>query len=203
LERLFAVMRPLRHRIVSKSTYYGLIAVVWLLSLLVAVLYFMNGFEVFKYKIFFYFVIFFIFSSLLVICVTYALIWANVTKEKKEKPKRESRYQEELEQQKRSAQEKQLVTTLLILTLVFVLTWVPFYILNIVVFVNDKWESSHIPYEVFAFTKLLHYSNSFANPIVYTVRIPRFSRILLGSFRRKKTALLESLRRPKQLASSL
>lgn len=203
LERLCAVMCPLRHRIASKSTYYGLIAVVWLLSLLVAVLYFMNGFEVFKFKIFFYFIMFFIFASLLVICVTYALIWANVTKEKKEKPKRESKYQEEVEQQKRSAQEKQLVTTVLILTLVFVLTWIPFYILNIVVFIHEEWESSHIPYEVFTFTKLLHYSNSFANPIVYTIRIPRFNRILVGSFRRKKSALLESLRRPKKLASSL
>lgn len=193
LERLCAVMCPLRHRIASKSTYYILIAVVWMLSLLVAVLYFMNGFEVFKFKIFFYFIMFFIFSSLLVICVTYALIWANVTKEKKEKPQRDSKYQEELEQQKRSTQEKQLVTTLLILTLVFVLTWIPFYILNIVVFIHDKWESSQIPYEVFAFTKLLHYSNSFANPIVYTIRIPRFNRTLLDSFRRKKTAFLESL----------
>lgn len=193
LERLYAVMCPLRHRIASKSTYYVLIAVVWMLSLLVAVLYFMNGFEVFKFKIFFYFIMFFIFSSLLVICVTYILIWANVTKEKKQKPKRDSKYLEELEQQKRSAQEKQLVTTLLILTLVFVLTWIPFYILNIVVFINDEWESSHIPYEVFAFTKLLHYSNSFANPIVYSIRIPRFTRTLIGTFRRKKTAFLESL----------
>ncbi|XP_078366674.1 beta-2 adrenergic receptor-like [Oculina patagonica] len=193
LERLYAVMCPLRHRIASKSTYYLLIAVVWMLSLLVAVLYFMNGFEVFKFKIFFYFIMFFIFSSLLVICVTYVLIWANVTKEKKQKPKRESKYLEELEQQKRSAQEKQLVTTLLILTLVFVLTWIPFYILNIVVFINDEWESSHIPYEVFAFTKLLHYSNSFANPIVYSIRIPRFTRTLIGTFRRKKSAFLESL----------
>ncbi|KAJ7381099.1 hypothetical protein OS493_004697 [Desmophyllum pertusum] len=111
----------------------------------------------------------------------------------KEKPKRDSKYQGELEQQKRSAQEKQLVTTLLILTLVFVLTWIPFYILNIVVFFNDKWESSRIPYEVFSFTKLLHYSNSFANPIVYSIRIPRFTRTLLGTFRRTKTAFLESL----------
>ena len=194
LERLYAVMCPLRHRVASKWTYYVLIVVVWMLSLLVAVLYFMNGFEVFKFKVFFYFIMFFIFSSLLVICVTYALIWAYVTKEKKEKPKRDSKYQEELEQQKRAAQEKQLVTTLLILTLVFVLTWVPFYILNIVVFINDEWESSHIPYEVFTFTKLLHYSNSFANPIVYSIRIPRFTRTLVVSFRRKKTALLESLR---------
>lgn len=193
LERLYAVMCPLRHRIASKSTYFVLIAIVWMLSLLVAVLYFMNGFEVFKFKVFFYFIMFFIFSSLLVICVTYILIWANVTKEKKTKPKRDSRYQEELDQQKRSAQEKQLVTTLLILTLVFVLTWVPFYILNIVVFINDEWESSHIPYEVFTFTKLLHYSNSFANPIVYSIRIPRFARTLAGTFRRKKTALMESL----------
>ncbi|XP_022789175.1 substance-P receptor-like [Stylophora pistillata] len=194
LERLYAVMCPLRHRLTSKKAYYKLIAVVWILSLLVAVLYFMNGFKVFKYKIFFYFVIFFIFTSLLLICVAYVLVWANVSYHKREKPKRESRYQEEIDQMKRSAQEKQLVTTLLIITLVFVLTWIPFYILNIVVFLNDDWESSHIPYEVFAFTKLLHYSNSFANPIVYSIRIPKFTRTLLGSLRRRKTALFESLR---------
>lgn len=193
LERVYAVMCPLRHRVSSIKTYYLLIAVVWMLSLMVAVLYFMNGFEVFKFKIFFYFIIFFIFSSLLVICVAYVLVWVKVSLRKKEKPKRESRYQEELDQLKRSAQEKQLVTTLLILTLVFVLTWIPFYILNIVVFFNHKWESSRIPYEVFAFTKLLHYSNSFANPIVYSIRIPRFTKTLLGSFRRKRTALFESL----------
>lgn len=193
LERLYAVMCPLRHRLTSKKTYHQLIAVVWMLSLFVAVLYFMNGFEVFKFRIFFYFIIFFIFSSLLVICVAYVLVWANVSYHKREKPKRESRYKEELDQLKRSAQEKQLVTTLLIITLVFVLTWIPFYILNIVVFLSDTWESSHIPYEVFAFTKLLHYSNSFANPIVYSIRIPKFTRTLLGSLKRKRTALFESL----------
>ena len=194
LERLFAVMCPLRHRIVAKRTYYLLIAGVWVLSALVAVLYFMNAFDVFKLKVFFYFIIFFIFSSLLVICVAYILIWVKVTLHKKDVPRRGSKYQEEIEQNKRSAQEKDLVTTLLILTLVFVLTWVPFYILNIVVFFHAQWISFRIPFEAVCFAKLLHYSNSFANPIVYSIRIPRFTRTLLGTFRRKKRALLVSLR---------
>ena len=198
LERLYAVMYPLKHRVVSKCTYYLLIAVVWVLSALVAVLYFMNGLKVFKLKVFFYFIIFFISSSLLVICIAYVLIWVKVTLHKQDAPRRRSKYQEDIEQNKRSKQEKNLVTTLLILTLVFVLTWVPFYILNIVVFFHAKWGSSHIPFEAFCFTKLLHYSNSFANPIVYSIRIPRFKRSLLGSFRRRKKTLLRSLRLSKR-----
>ena len=193
LERLYAVMCPLKHLVTLRRTYYILIAVVWLLSALVAVLYFMDGFKVFKLRVFFYFIIFFISSSLLVICVAYVLIWVKVTLHKEDAPRRGSKYPEQLEQHKRRAQEKNLVTTLLILTLVFVLTWVPFYILNIVVFFHAEW-AIHIPFEAFCFIKLLHYSNSCANPIVYSIRIPRFARSLLGFFRRRKTALLISLR---------
>ena len=193
LERLYAVMCPLKHRVVSKRIYYLLIAVVWLLSALVAVLYFMNGLKIFKLKVFFYFIIFFISSSLLVICVAYVLIWLQVTLKKTDAPRRGSKYQEEIEQNKRRAQEKTLVTTLLILSLVFVLTWVPFYILNIVVFFRAQRHSFQIPFEAFYFTKLLHYSNSYANPIVYSIRIPRFTRTLVGFFRRKKNAFLESI----------
>lgn len=194
LERLYAVMCPLKHRVVPKSAYYFLILVVWLLSALVAILYIMNGLEVFKLKVFFYFIIFFISSSFFIICVAYVLIWAKVTLRKQDFPRRGSNYQEEIEQNKRRAQEKSLVITLLILTLVFVLTWVPFYILNIVVFFHAQWESIHIPFEAFCLTKLLHYSNSFANPVVYSIRIPRFTRTLLGTCLRKKNALLVTLR---------
>ena len=195
LERLYAVMWPLKNMVTSKRVYYFVISIVWFLSALVALLYFMNdGFKVFKLRVFFYFVIFFISSSLLIICVAYVLIWKKVTLQKDDSPRQGSKYQEEMEQRKRRTQEKSLVTTLLILSLVFVLTWVPFYVLNIVVFFYAKREPMDIPFEAFCFTKLLHYSNSLANPIVYSIRIPRFARSLLGFFRKRKSALMVSLR---------
>ena len=195
LERLYAVMWPLKNMVTSKRVYYFVISVIWFLSALVALLYFMNdGLKVFKLRVFFYFVIFFISSSLLIICVAYVLIWKKVTLQKDDSPRQGSKYQEEMEQRKRRTQEKSLVTTLLILSLVFVLTWVPFYVLNIVVFFYAKREPMDIPFEAFCFTKLLHYSNSLANPIVYSIRIPRFARSLLGFFRKRKSALMVSLR---------
>ncbi|XP_068684296.1 somatostatin receptor type 5-like [Montipora foliosa] len=193
LERLYAVLCPLKHRLVSKRTYVFLILIVWLLSGIVAFLYFMNGLEVFKPKVFFYFIIFSIFSSLLVICVSYILIWVNVALQKAGIPRRRKKCNGEVPQTKKKAQDKNLLTTVLILTLVFVLTWIPFYVLNILVFFRPAW-NVRIPYEVFFFTKLLHYSNSFANPVVYSIRIPRFTRSLLRSLRQKKNALLVTLR---------
>ena len=198
LERLYAVMCPLKHRLISKRTYVFLILIVWLLSGIVAFLYFMNGLEVFKPKVFFYFIIFFIFSSLLVICVAHVLIWVKVALQKDDIPRRRSKCNEEMRQTKKKAQERNLLTTLLIVTLVFVLTWVPFYILNIVVFFHPEF-NFRIPFEVFFFTKLLHYSNSLANPIVYSIRIPRFNRSLRRCFRRRKKSLLIALRLSRSL----
>ena len=205
LERLYAVMWPLKHRVTSKQTYAVLISVVWILSAVVAILYLVYGFQVVKFKVFFYLVIFFIFSSLLVICVAYVLIWVKVTIHQNDNPRLRrtktcqrhySKASASTENQKRSRQDKELLKTLLILTLVFVLTWIPFYILNIVVFFIDDHEgsSSLIPIQVFCFTKLLHYANSFANPVVYSIRIPRFARTVLGFVRRKKQAFARSIR---------
>ncbi|XP_031572334.1 dopamine D2-like receptor [Actinia tenebrosa] len=75
----------------------------------------------------------------------------------------------------RADSEKKLALTLFIVTAVFIVTWLPFQIINIIVFRCRKYKLFCIPpIDVIYFCKLLNYSNSFINPVVYSLRLPDF-----------------------------
>ncbi|EDO34795.1 predicted protein [Nematostella vectensis] len=199
IERLFAVLWPLKHRVASDQLYYSLVGLTWALSATISLFYYLFAYQVLLIKVFFYLVIFFIFSSLTVICIAYALIWLRLKVKmphggKHSRQSSVSRYGNEVEKEdvRRRVDQDILLTTLCIVTLVFVVTWVPFYILNIVVFFHDG--KMEVAPNGFYFSKLLHYSNSYVNPIVYSIRIPKFSKTLSLFVHRKRQAFIESYR---------
>lgn len=75
----------------------------------------------------------------------------------------------------RADSEKKLAVTLFIVTAVFIVTWLPFQIINVIVFRCRKYRIFCIPpINLIYFCKLLNYSNSLINPVVYSLRLPDF-----------------------------
>lgn len=216
IERLYAILWPLKHRIVSKRLYHFLVALSWILSGFISIFYFLWSYKVLKVKFFFYLIIVFIFSSLTIICIAYSLIWIRLKFKickRQRKPRR--RFNESIDSYHDNVRDPEsgcqrrldhdvILTTLCIVTVMFLITWVPFYILNIVVFFRGG--QMDVPDEAFYFSKLLHYANSLVNPIVYSIKIPKFSKTLSVFLRRKHRAVVKSLRqlnsRPNSTKSS-
>ena len=55
---------------------------------------------------------------------------------------------------------------------VFVVTWMPFQVINIVAFSCMSFQK--MPNEIAYFVKFLHYGNSCVNPIIYSFLVPEF-----------------------------
>lgn len=160
LDRAYSVFRPHKHKTISKATYLCEIALVWSLAACVASLRLISNFisrELLR-SVFNYFIIICIFSSLILISLAYAMIWHRVRKPVN------------LQHRQTTAQEKKLAVTLSIITLVFILTWVPFYITNVIIMFCKSCYVLQLVY----FAKFLHYSNSFANFVIYALKIREF-----------------------------
>ena len=166
LDRAYSVFFPHKHKTITKATYLCEIALVWCLAACVATLRLISNFTNRELLIsaFNYSVIIGIFISLIVISLAYSMIW--------------HRFRNPLQHHHRNttAQEKKLAVTLSIITFVFVLTWIPFYIMNIF----TMFCTSCYVLELVYFAKFLHYSNSFANFIVYALKIREFRRTVVG-----------------------
>ena len=165
LDRAYSVLRPHRHKKITKATYLTEIFLVWALAACVAGVRVLSNFtsqDLLK-SVFNYAMLVCIFTSLILIFLAYALIWHKV------------RNPVNLPHRTASKQEKKLAVTLSIITLVFVLTWVPFYIINIVIMFCH----SCYVLELIYFAKFLHYSNSFANFVIYALKIRDFRKTVV------------------------
>ena len=87
--------------------------------------------------------------------------------------------------QNRASQNRRLTKTLLFISVLAVLLWLPLIIANYMLFVLKV----SIPRtSLFYYTiNIINYSNSFVNPLVYALRIPEFRQVLsLCCFRRQE-----------------
>ena len=87
-------------------------------------------------------------------------------------------------------QNRRLIQSLLTVIVVFWLTWLPFTICTI------RWiypckvrRCRRCPLLSLNFLKVLHYSNSFANPIIYAIGLPGFRSTIKQTFGKRKRAL--------------
>ena len=164
-DRAYSVFRPHKHRTITKATYLCEIALVWFLAACVASLRLISNFtsKDLLRSIFNYSIMICIFTSLIIISLAYVMIWHRVRNPLK------------LHNRNTTAQEKKLAVTLSIITLVFVLTWVPFYITNIIIMFCKSCYVLQLVY----FAKFLHYSNSFANFVIYALKIREFRKTVV------------------------
>ena len=162
LERLHAIARPLRHRQLTLRSYAIAIATPWIFSLIVSLSYLLSVFSVITFLQFFSGIIISLSTSLLVTCISYCIIWR----------KQASRM---IPNEAEARNNVHFNKTLLLITAIFVLSWLPFYILNIVI-------SFCVSCEIFLvkvyIMKFLHYSNSFMNFLVYCFRMPDYRKAL-------------------------
>ena len=84
-------------------------------------------------------------------------------------------------QQIRVSRNKHLTETLLFVSIIALLSWIPLVILNCLIYIFDV----QVPWRIYDLVSVINYSNSFANPVVYALRIPELREVLvLCCFRR-------------------
>ena len=201
LERVYAICLPLRHRTSTRRLYDISISSVWILAGLLSSLYFFHVYRLIQHKIFFWFLILTFFSSMLVMLLAYLAIWIKASgpivsareasleysdsSSDKQRTSFTSQYGKE--RSRRAAEnDRKLAVTVFIVTTVFILTWLPFHIINLIVFLECKAFpcSAQPSTDVIYFCKLLHYSNSLLNPVIYSLRLKNFRstlRVIISS----------------------
>ena len=162
LERLHAIVRPLRHRQLTLRSYAIAIATPWIFSLTVSLSHLLSVFSVITLRHYFSGIIIpSLSTSLLVTCISYCIIWR----------KQASRIPNEAQARK----SVHLNKTLVLITAIFVLSWLPFHVLNIVTHYCASCEYLIVQFYI---VKFLHYSNSFMNFLVYCFRMPDYRKAL-------------------------
>lgn len=173
VERLIAVSIPFKFRMIRKKTYFVCIAATWILSASVASMSIAFYLRVAK-EGFYTVVILSLSLSLVVTCFAYISIVFKVNRKNSAKGSKDMKL------------EQRLSITLLCVTAIFVFSWLPFQIVFILVhFCKACSLSPNIGF----FIKLLHYSNSFMNTVIYTFRIPEFKEAIVELFSRSSNQL--------------
>lgn len=167
LERLYAFCRPLRHRhVLTDAKCLLIIGIVWIFSFIITTLHLLYKYHVISFDVFFYVMMSSLSACLFFMSVSYLGIWIRV-----------KFYFGS--QNRASGNDKKIARMLLTITLTFVVTWLPFHLLNIINYFCSFCLVSKLPHNALFFCKLMHYANSFLNPVIYSFQMPDF-RIALG-----------------------
>lgn len=165
LERLYGVLYPIQYHWTDKKVYFVAIIAVWAISATASIAYILSTrslLYLLPETTFTYYLTVISVLSVLVICAAYVVFGLRVHFWNKSKMEMAA-----------SKQEKRLAAALFIVTVVFVLTWTPFHVMNILVNFTKSFLYK-MPVDLVFFGKLLHYSNSLANPAIYCFKIPEF-----------------------------
>ena len=168
LERLHATLRPFRHRQLSLKVYWVAIATPWIVSLSLRIsILILRRLHRMPYRMVLIIVISCLTAPLLITCFSYLAIW------------RKRRVSHENVRSFRQNQEARFSRTIFLVTAASFMTWIPFLYHNIELYMAIG-ESRPISFTVLFFTKLLHFSNSFVNFIIYIIRFPSYRKALLS-----------------------
>ena len=171
LERQFATFWPFRHRALHRKVYFVSIALIWVLATFPPSILAIKIHNLISNKQMGYILIPFIVVLILIISISYVAILIKV------------RGGTQHQGHGLTERNRKLTISLLILTVVSLVTWMPFVTYNAVTYFKENF--IHDPTKV-NFFKLLHYANSLVNPIIYALTIPKFRKaaIKLLNFRR-------------------
>ena len=176
LERMHATFRPFSHRVIKKWVYGVTICVVWVSAAMISTAILMlqlfdkeRSHRQFLWQSY----------SLLclsIICACYASIIVKICCGARPQHHGAARRQ------------RKLTVTLLIMTIVSVLLWLPFTVATFVYHTTDSIRSLSYTkiMRLNMYLLLLFYTNSFVNPVVYTIRMPEYRKALLLLFTRRQ-----------------
>lgn len=158
-ERFYAVRRPFQHRTLSKRAYCIAIFVVWILALFASAIW--TGLNVLlshKHAM----VVWGAHTLILVLIMCGCYIGIRT--------KFQSGGAPSSHQQNRDLQNKRLTKTLLFVSGLTLLAWLPLVIFN---FLISLWDLT-VQWKFYFMVNVLNYSNAFVNPFVYALRIAEF-----------------------------
>ena len=178
IERYLAICWPVQHRISSFMRYYSMIFATWGYSLIVTVVYSMNLSSSWKTKNYRGSLVFaagFV-VPLIIIIAMYVSIYQSVRDMNahwKRTNARASALQRSVQREKRTAKTVGIVTAL------FVVAWLPFFVVSLL----WSFHRQRLPVgggfvHLMDFIKWMHYSNSAVNPVVYAYRSEEIRRML-------------------------
>ena len=164
LERAFALMWPLRHRVTSTSTYIYSIVLVWTAAITVGASCLLAVYGILKYRYYMALLSIVIILSLVIVSLSYLAIRTKLTHQGPAINTTHNRQDNE-----RNAK---LSRTLFIVIGASVIFWFP----GLVVYLISLFftPGQHPTIFIFLFSTMLHVTNSLVNPVIYSLRMPVF-----------------------------
>ena len=171
LDRMHATFRPFRHRNIKKWVYWVTIGAIWVFAAVMSTaMTLVSLYSGRQEPLPLYLWLSYCCLCLLVICVSYTSIavryWCAA------RPQHHGA----------TSRQRKLTVTLLIMTIVSLLFWLPYLIFTFVILTGRRSLSFQQMMRVRFILLLLFYTNSFVNPIIYTIRIPEFRKALIALF---------------------
>ena len=168
LERLFAIGWPILHRVTSPKMYFAFIAIPWILALMVASLPLFDMYRLLPQGLMFTVVTTSYCSPVVLTIITYIILWLKVRLERSSDVSGADRTVRE--------KDKRLAITLVIATVIFVFTGLPYPIMLSIVNLCRPclFKRFQLLSYLSSVSKFLHLSNSFLNFVVYILRIAEF-----------------------------
>ena len=163
LERMFAIVCPLRHRTLTSLNYIYAIAIPWMVAAVFVTVLILYSYEIIKHPSYRFLLLLFQTTPLLTMCVAYFSIWI---KRKSTKGIRNHR----------AARESKLANTLFLVSGASLITWTPYQMINNLSYFEGL--GFRISLTIFYLSKILQFSNSLVNVVIYPQRIPEFKTIL-------------------------
>ena len=176
LERMHATFRPFRHRVIKKWVYGVTICVLWVLAGMISTATMLLTFFGKNWSHHQYLWQSYSLLCLFVICACYASVIVKICCGARPQHHGAARRQ------------RKLTVTLLIMTIVSLLLWLPFAVATFVYYTTDSIRSLSYTKRMRLNTSLLllFYTNSFVDPVVYTIRMPEYRKALLLLFTRRQ-----------------
>ena len=159
LERMYAIGWPFCHRVLKTQVYAIAIATPWMMAFIVTII---AHFLPHHHESFAFFIAIFLSTPVVLTCVAYFVLW------KKERSRK-------LRHQVQETKTLKLTKTVVLITAAFVLTWLPFQVLNLVL--NLCISCKIYPVVVYV-TKLLQFGNSVINIVIYPFRDEEYRKSL-------------------------
>ena len=177
-ERFYAIFRPLKHRTLSLKAYFIIIVIIWTLALLVSAVY-IAAKHLISPKAAIYAWMFFPLLFLFIVCLCNIGIYRTFHKRKVSS-----------HQGNRASQTQRLTITLLLVSIVSLLSWLPLVTVSYILHVkNITIPKLSLIYNIII---ILYSSNFFLNSVVYSLRIPEFRQSLVLCFPRRRTVINRS-----------
>ena len=178
-ERFYAIYWPFKHRTLSTRAYRIIIFTMWVLTVLISA-FLTTTYLLFSFKRSMYYWMPYVLIITFIICGCNIGIWRKFR-----------RGIIASQQQTKNLRNKRLTKTLLFVSILALLCWIPLVVMNGLIFVYDV----QTPRKFYDLVNIINYSNSFANPVVYALRIPEFREASLNivniNRRSKKTSATE------------